>query len=102
MRLRNLKPYTLNKAKYTLDDERNQVLDGYEEIATINADVQPCSGQLKHELYGKEVTKYLTVYTNIQLGIEEGLYLLIDGKYYEIQAIEKWDRHYRFDVKAVT
>ena len=102
MRLRNLKPYTLNKAKYTLDDERNQVLDGYEEIATINADVQPCSGQLKYELYGKEVTKYLTVYTNIQLGIEEGLYLLIDGKYYEIQAIEKWDRHYRFDVKAVT
>ena len=102
MRLRNLKPYTLNKAKYTLDDERNQVLDGYEEIATINADVQPCSGQLKAQLYGLEITKYLTVYTNIQLGIEEGLYLLIDGKYYEIQAIEKWDRHYRFDVKAVT
>ena len=102
MRLRNLKPYTLNKAKYTMDDERNQVLDGYEEIATINADVQPCSGQLKAQLYGLEITKYLTVYTNIQLGIEEGLYLLIDGKYYEIQAIEKWDRHYRFDVKAVT
>ena len=102
MRLRNLKPYTLNKAKYTMDDERNQIFDGYEEIATINADVQPCSGQLKAQLYGLEITKYLTVYTNIQLGIEEGLYLLIDGKYYEIQAIEKWDRHYRFDVKAVT
>lgn len=102
MRLRNLKPYTLNKAKYTLDDERNQVLDGYEEIATINADIQPCSGQLKYELYGKEVTKYLTVYMNIQQGIEEGLFILVDGKYYEIQAIEKWDRHYRFDVKVVT
>ena len=101
MRLRNLKPYSLNKAKYTLDDERNQIFDGYEEIATINADIQPCSGQLKAQLYGKEITKYLTVYMNIQQGIEEGLFILVDGKYYEIQAIEKWDRHLRFDIKVV-
>ncbi|WP_410495018.1 hypothetical protein QTL86_12770 [Cellulosilyticum sp. ST5] len=102
MRLRNLKPYKLNKAKYKPDDERNQILDGYEEIATINADIQPCSGQLKAQLYGKELTKYLTVYMFPNTYIEEGLFILVDNKYYEVQVIEKWDRHYRFDIKVVS
>ena len=101
MRLRNLNPYTLNKAKYTLDDERNQVFDGYEEIASIQADIQPCSGQLKYQLYGKEVTKYLTVYMYPHESIEEGLFILVNGKYYELQDIERWDRHLRFDIKVV-
>ncbi len=101
MRLRNLKAYTLYKAKYVLDDERNQVLDGYEEIAHIYADIQPCKGEVKVQLYGKEITKHLTVYMNIQEGVEEGLYIGVNGKYYEIQAIEKWQTHMRFDIKAV-
>lgn len=101
MRLRNLKPYSLNRIKYTLDDERNQVKDGYEEIATIQADIQPCSGQLKVQLYGIEITKYLTVYMIPNADVEEGLYILINGKYYEVQVIEHWDRHIRFDIKAV-
>ena len=101
MRLKNLKQYKMNKAKYTLDDERNQVFDGYEEIATIQADIQPCSGQLKVQLYGIEITKYLTVYMYPNEEVQEGLYIEVDGKYYEIQVIEHWDRHIRFDMKVV-
>lgn len=101
MRLRNLKPYTLNRAQYTLDDERNQVLSGYEEIATIQAYVQPCSGQLKAQLYGIEITKYLTVYMYPDSNITEGLYILVNSKYYQIQTIEHWDKHIRFDIKVV-
>lgn len=101
MRLRNLKSYTLNRAQYTLDDERNQVLSGYEEIATIQADVQPCSGQLKAQLYGIEITKYLTVYMYPNSNIAEGLYILVSGKCYQIQTIEHWDKHMRFDIKVV-
>lgn len=101
MRLRNLKPYSLNRAKYKLDDERNQIKDGYEEIAIIQADIQPCSGQLKAQLYGLEITKYLTVYMYLNDDVEEGLHILVGGKYYEIQAIENWDRHMRFDIKLV-
>lgn len=101
MRLRNLKPYKLYKAKYTLDDERNQVNDGYEEIADIQADIQPCSGQLNAQLYGIEITKYLTVFMYPNELIEEGLYIEVNGKYYMIQVIEHWDRHIRFNVKVV-
>ena len=101
MRLRNLKQYKLNKAKYTLDDERNQVFDGYEEIATIQADIQPCSGQLKAQLYGLEITKYLTAYMYPNEEVQEGLYIEVNGKYYEVQVIERWDRHIRFDIKVV-
>lgn len=101
MRLRNLKPYKLFKAKYTLDDELNQVRDGYEEIADIQADIQPCSGQLKAELYGLEITKYLTVYMYTNSNVSEGKYIYYNDKYYEIQVIEHWDKHIRFDIKVV-
>lgn len=101
MRLRNLKPYKVFKKLYTLDDERNQVFDGYEEIATIQADIQPCSGQLKVQLYGIEINKYLTVYMYPNEEVQEGLYIEVNGKYYEIQVIEHWDRHIRFDIKVV-
>ena len=102
MRLRNLKPYKLNKAIIELDDERNETIVGYEEIDTINADIQPCRGEFKAQIYGKEIIKYLTVYMNLQCGIEEGLYIEVDGKYYEIQAIERWHTHIVFDIKVVS
>lgn len=92
----------LYKPKYTIDDERNQVLAGYEKIGVINADIQPCKGEVKAQLYGKEITKYLTVYMNLQSGIEEGLYIELDGKYYEIQVIERWHTHMVFDIKVVS
>lgn len=100
MRLRNLKEYKLKKAIYTKDDELNDVFSGYEEIGTIQADIQPSSGQLKTQQYGKEIVKYHTVFCYPSELIKEGLFVEYEGQHHEIQAIQKW-RHWTFDIKVV-
>lgn len=101
MRLRNLKPYKLNKAIIELDDERNQTIVGYEEIATIDADIQPAGGNLKVQQYGKEITKYHTVFCYPNELIVEGLYIEYEGKYHLVKPIQKW-RHWVFDIEVTS
>lgn len=121
MRLRNLKPYKLNKAIIELDDERNQAIVGYEEIGTIMADVQPCKGYVKTMQYGQEVTKYLSVMIDPRIPIRstvlpvvlpmklidsknisllEGMYIEVGKNKYKIGAISMW-KHWEFDIEAV-
>lgn len=121
MRLRNLKPYKLNKAIIELDDERNQTIVGYEEIGTIMADVQPCKCYVKAMQYGQEITKYLSVMIDPRMPIKstilpamlpiqlvdsknisllEGMYIEVEKNNYKIGAISRW-RHWEFDIEAV-
>ena len=100
MRIKNLKVYPLKKGMYEKDDELNDRLIGYEEIGTIQANIQPCKGVVKAQLYGKEITKYLSVIMHPNPLVEEGLFIEHEGVYYEIQTISKW-KHWSFDMKAV-
>lgn len=100
MRLLGLKQYKLKTGIYEKDDELNDVLVGYEPIGTIQANIQPCKGVVKAQLYGKEITKYLSVIMHPNLLVEEGLFIDHEGVHYEIQTISKW-KHWSFDMKAV-
>lgn len=100
MRLLGLKQYKLKTGIYEKDDELNDVLVGYEPIGTIQANIQPCKGVVKAQLYGKEITKYLSVIMHPNPLVEEGLFIEHEGVHYEIQTILKW-KHWSFDMKAV-
>lgn len=101
MLLKYLKPYKLKKAVYTQDDELNDILDSYEDVATIQANIQPAGGELKIQLYGKEIIKYHTVFCYANVSIKEGLFIEYDGAHHEIQSIQKWG-HWVFDIKVVS
>ncbi|WP_053983426.1 hypothetical protein [Niameybacter massiliensis] len=100
MRLLGLKPYKLKKGAYEKDDELNDVLVGYEQISIIQANIQPCKGVTKAQLYGSEITKYLSVIMHPNLLVQEDLYIEYEGVHYAIQPISKW-KHWSFDMKAV-
>ena len=100
MRLLGLKTYKLKKAAYEKDDELNDVLVGYEQIGIIQANIQPCKGSIRAQLYGNEMTKYLSVMMHPNLLVEEGLFIEYEGVNYKIQPILKW-KHWTFDMKAV-
>lgn len=100
MRIKNLKVYPIKKALYEKDDEQNDILVGYEEIGTIQANIQPARGQEKVQLYGVDITKHMTVFCYPNELIEEGLFIEVEGKEYRIKPIQKW-RHWTFDIEAV-
>lgn len=100
MRLLGLKLYMLKKAIYKKDDELNDVLVGYEPVGTIQANIQPCKGVVKAQMYGEEITKYLSVMMYPNLLVQEGLFIEYEGIHYKIQPISKW-KHWSFDMKAV-
>lgn len=100
MRLLGLKPYKLKKGIYEKDDELNDILVGYEPIGTIQANIQPCNGTVKAQLYGEEITKYLSVIMYPNVLVEEGLFIEYEGARYKIKPISKW-KHWSFDMKAV-
>lgn len=100
MRIKNTKPYKLKKPIYEKDDELNDILVGYEQIGTIMANIQPCSGVEKAQMYGTEITKYLSVICDPYLSIKEDLYIEVEGINYKIGPIYKY-AHFEFDIKAV-
>jgi hypothetical protein len=100
MRLRNLKPHKLKKAVYEKDDELNDIFVGYEEIGTIQANIQPAGGQTKIQQYGTEIHKYHTVFCYANILVVGGLFIEYEGLHHEIQPIQKW-QHWTFDIKAV-
>lgn len=100
MRIKNLKVYPLKKGLYDKDGELNDRLIGYEEIGTIQADIQPARGQEKIQLYGVDITKHMAVFCYPNALIEEGLFIEVDGENYRIQPIQKW-KHWTFDIEVV-
>lgn len=100
MRITGLNTYKLKKAIYEQDDELNDILVGYEEVGTIQANMQPLQGYSKVQQYGQEITKYLGVVMYPNVLVEEGLYIEYDKKHYQIQPIQKW-KHWEFDIKVV-
>lgn len=100
MLLKYLKSYKLKKAIYTQDDELNDILTGYEDVATIQADIQPASGKEKIQLYGRDIINYMTVFCYANPLIEEGLYIEKDGLNYRIMPIQKW-QHWTFDIEGI-
>lgn len=100
MRLLGLKQYKLKTGIYEKDDELNDILVGYEQVGMIQANIQPCRGVVKAQLYGEEITQYLSVMMYPNLLVQEGLFIEYEGIHYKIQPISKW-RHWLFDMKAV-
>lgn len=101
MRLKNLSLYKLKKATYEKDDEQNDVLVGYETISFIQANIQPCKGQEKVQLYGKDIINHKTVFCYPNSIITEGLYIEVDNLMYRILPIQKW-KFWTFDIEVVT
>ena len=100
MRLLGLKLYKLKKGIYEKDDELNDILVGYEQVGMIQASIQPCRGIVKAQLYGEEITQYLSVMMYPNVLVEEGLFIEHEGIHYKIQPISKW-KHWSFDMKSV-
>ncbi|MEC1177621.1 hypothetical protein P9B03_03920 [Metasolibacillus meyeri] len=105
LRQRDLKPYPFKKfGKVTEDD--GTTYDGWGDVDTLQANVQPVGGKMHVEMYGAKIKYMLVAYAETvdDLTENDGLCIYVAADKdpdYKVVAIRPWYAHFVIDLERV-